>query len=199
MAAPRHPPTPSKVAKGSNFGLLGQFCRQTTTSPPTLSDGLLQLAALTLLGKSGFVPISPNGNLASYDRGKEPPEACAANTAQLAQSSRQSRLASNPLLLLKASFSPQSPPPLGALVSHSGSVAPSKVQLQREPCSTYANPHFLPLPSPPTPDLPAEGTAATPKIYFSESNHTWRKPGKRYLLCDMEHKMETPLVHLLPF
>ena len=86
-----------------------------------------------------------------YDRGKEPPEACAANTAQLAQSSRQSRLASNPLLLLKASFSPQSPPPLGALVSHSGSLAPSKVQLQREPCSTYANPHFLPLPSPPTP------------------------------------------------
>ena len=135
----------------------------------------------------------------AYDRGKEPPEACAANTAQLAQSSRQSRLASNPLLLLKASFSPQSPPPLGALVSHSGLVAPSKVQLQREPCSTYANPHFLPLPSPPTPDLPAEGTAATPKIYFSESNQTWRKLGKRCLLCDMEHKMVTPLVHLLPF
>ena len=64
VAAPRHPPTPSKVATGSNFGLLGQFCPQTTTSPPTLSDGLLQLAALALLGMSGFVPISPNGSLA---------------------------------------------------------------------------------------------------------------------------------------
>ena len=182
-AAPRHPPTPSKVATGSNFGLLGQFCPQTTTSPPTLSGGLLQLAALALLGMSGFVPISPNGNLASYDRGKEPPEACAANTAQLAQSSRQSRLASNPLLLLKASFSPQSPPPLGALVSHSGSLAPQKSNssasrarrmLIRTSCL------FRPLRPP---DLPAEGTAATPKIYFSKSNQTWRKPGK----------METPM------
>ena len=118
-----------------------------------------------------------------YDRGKEPPEACAANTAQLAQSSRQSRLASNPLLLLKASFSPQSPPPLGALVSHSGSLAPQKSNssasrarrmLIRTSCL------FRPLRPP---DLPAEGTAATPKIYFSKSNQTWRKPGK----------METPM------
>ena len=182
MAAPRHPPTPSKVATGSNFGLLGQFCPQTTTSPPTLSDGLLQLAALTLFGEVRLRPNFPQWK-PGYDRGKEPPEACAANTAQLAQSSRQSRLASNPLLLLKASFSPQSPPPLGALVSHSGSVAPQKSNssasrarrmLIRTSCL------FRPLRPP---DLPAEGTAATPKIYFSKSNQTWRKPGK----------METPM------